>query len=223
MCSGRVDPVMIMDGFIAGSDGVFVGACKRGECHYSSGNLHAEGKVNLTRRIIELAGLNPARLIMRMMSSAEGNKFVEFTTAFQTEIGELGPLGEAEGIASDELEMKLEAARKALEGRKLRWVLGKLVEFRDQGNLYGERFTEHETRRLLEEIAMDEYRLREILERLRRKPHSVKDLGSKMNVPTRILLRQMADLRRMGLADISEIEGATPVWAPAGDGEVEYE
>jgi F420-non-reducing hydrogenase iron-sulfur subunit len=223
MCSGRVDPVMIMEGFIAGSDGVFVGACKKGECHYSTGNLHAEGKIDLTRRILDRAGLNPARLVMRMMSSAEGNKFVEFTTAFQNEIGQIGPLGETEGIAPDELTIKLEAARKALAGRKLRWVLGKLVEFRDQGNLYGERFTEHEIRRLLEEIAMDEYRLREILERLGMKPHSVKDLASKMDVPTRILVRQMADLRRMGLAEITEMEANTPVWAAAGNGEVGYE
>jgi len=136
MCSGRVDPVMIMEGFIAGSDGVFVGACKKGECHYSTGNLHAAGKIDLTARILEMAGLNPARLVMRMMSSAEGNKFVEFTSAFQREIGDIGPLGEAEGVAPDELKIKLEAARKALGGRKLRWVLGKLVEFRDKGNLY---------------------------------------------------------------------------------------
>jgi F420-non-reducing hydrogenase iron-sulfur subunit len=223
MCSGRVDPVMIMEGFIAGSDGVFVGACRRGECHYSTGNLHAEGKIDLTRRILEIAGLNPARLAMRMMSSAEGNKFVEFTSAFQSEIGELGPLGEAEGVAPDELKIKLEAARKALGGRKLRWVLGKLVEFREKGNLYGERFTEHEIRRLLEEIAMDEYSLREILERLGTKPHSVRDLAMKMDMPARILLRQMADLRRMGLAEIKGIEANTPVWTAAGDGEVGYE
>jgi len=91
MCSGRVDPVMMMEAFVAGSDGVFVGACKRGECHYTSGNLHAERKVDLTRRMLGMAGLNPERLVMRMMSSAEGNKFAQFAGEFQRAVGELGP------------------------------------------------------------------------------------------------------------------------------------
>ena len=218
MCSGRVDPVMVMEAFLEGGDGVFIGACKRGECHYSSGNLHAEGKVEFTRRLMRIAGLNPGRLVMRMMSSAEGNKFTEFATAFQAEIAELGPMGKSEGIGPEDLKIKLEACRKALGGRKLRWVVGKVVEFKEKGNLYGERFTEHEIGRLLEETAMDEYRLREILERLEAKPRTVKSLASETGTPARIVLRQMADLRKMGLADIKDMEGDSAVWALAGNG-----
>jgi hypothetical protein len=44
-----------------------------------------------------------------------------------------------------------------------------------------------------------------------------------MGTPARILLRQMADLKRMGLADISQVKNRTPVWAIMGDGEVTYE
>jgi F420-non-reducing hydrogenase iron-sulfur subunit len=222
MCSGRVDPTMVMEAFISGSDGVFVGACKKGECHYTSGNLHAERKMELTRRLLAVAGLRPERLVMRMMSSAEGNKFAEYATAFQAEMGELGPIGKAEGIDEGDLAVKLQACLKALGGRKLRWVMGKIVEFTEKGNLYGERFTEHELGRLFDEIAMDEYRLREILERLATGPHSIKDLASTMGVAPRTLVRQMADLRKMGLADVARIEGGTPLWAPASSG-VTYE
>ncbi len=218
MCSGRVDPVMVMDSFLEGADGVFVGACKRGECHYSTGNLHAEGKMELTRRIMRMAGINPDRLVMRMMSSAEGNKFTEFATAFQKQISELGPIGKSDGIPEGDLKIKLEACRKALAGRKLRWVVGKVVEFKEKGNLYGEIFTEHEIGRLLEETAMDEYRLREILERLEVEPRSVKTLASETGTPAKIILRQMADLRKMGLAEIKEVRGDSAVWAPAGNG-----
>ncbi len=214
---------MIVESFLAGGDGVFVGACKRGECHYSSGNLHAEAKIALTKSVLKTAGIDPARLTMRMMSSAEGNKFVEFTSEFQQQVTQLGPLGETESLSREELGLRLEAARKALAGRKLRWVAGKIVEFKEKGNLYGERFTDHEIRRLFEEIAMDEYRLREILQRLETEPHSVKDLAAKMGVPSRVLVRQMADLRRMGLAEIRNVEDRSPVWATAGDGEVAYE
>jgi len=218
MCSGRVDPVMVMDAFVEGADGVFVGACKRGECHYTSGNLHAEGKMDLTRRLMRLAGIDTGRLVMRMMSSAEGNKFTEFATAFQAEVSELGPMGKSEGIPAEDLPVKLQALRKALAGRKLRWVVGKVVEFMEEGNLYGEVFTGHEIGRLLEETAMDEYRLREILERLDAGPRSVKTLASETGAPARVVLRQMADLRKMGLAGIEGVDGDSAVWALAGDG-----
>jgi F420-non-reducing hydrogenase iron-sulfur subunit len=223
MCSGRVDPVMMIESFRAGSDGVFLGACKRGECHYTSGNLHAEGKVDLTKRILRTAGIDPARLRMRMMSSAEGNKFVEFAEEFQKDIAELGPLGKPEGIGGDELAIKLQAAANALGGRKLRWVTGKMVEFTEKGNLYGEKFTAHEMGRLLDEIAMDEFRLREILERLKGGPHSVRDLASRMDTAPRILVRQMADLRKMGFAEIQSVDGRSPMWALRGNGEIAYE
>ncbi len=222
MCSGRVDPTMMMEAFVSGSDGVFVGACKKGECHYTSGNLHAERKIDLTRRILAIAGFDPGRLVMRMMSSAEGNKFAEYATEFQAAVARLGPLGESEGIAPEDIKTKLQACLKALGGRKLRWVMGKIVEFMEDGNLYGERFTEHEIARLFDEVAMDEYHLREILERLDGGPRSVKHLASVMGVPSRILVRQMADLRKMGLADIAKVEGDTPLWALVADG-VAYE
>jgi coenzyme F420-reducing hydrogenase delta subunit len=223
MCSGRVDPVMVIESLLAGADGVFVGACKRGECHYTSGNLHAEGKMEITKRVLRMAGIDPARLRMRMMSSAEGNKFVEFAGEFQKDITELGPLGKPEGIDKNDLEVKLQAAGKALGGRKIRWVTGKIVEFTEKGNLYGEKFTAHEIGRLFDEIAMDEFRLREILERLKGKPHSVKELATKMDTAPKILVRQMADLKKMGFAEIHSVVGNTPMWELSGNGETAYE
>ena len=214
---------MVIESFRAGADGVFVGACKRGECHYTSGNLHAEGKIDLTKRVLRMAGIDPERLRMRMMSSAEGNKFVEFATEFQKDISGLGPLGGPEGIDGDDLAIKLKAAAGALGGRKLRWVTGKIVEFTEKGNLYGEKFTAHEIGRLFDEIAMDEFRLREILERLRAGPHSVKDLALKMGAAPKILVRQMADLKKMGFAEIHSVEGKSPMWALADNGEIAYE
>lgn len=213
MCSGRVDPVMVVEAFISGADGVLIGACKRGECHYSSGNLHAEVKMDLTRRVLALAGVSPDRLVMRWMSSAEGNKFAEYVAAFQAEISRVGAVGTGQGEKrAEDLGLRLAAARDALSGRKLRWVAGKIVEFLDKGNLYGERFTAHEVGRLCDEIAMDEYRLREILERVRVRPESVKQLAAIMGVAPRLVLRQMADLKRMGLARVAEVKGTSPLW-----------
>jgi len=211
---------MVVEALLAGADGVLVGACKRGECHYSTGNLQAEAKLGLTRRVLAAAGIRPERLVMRWMSSAEGNKFTEYVTAFQAEMSEVGRLGAAEGIGDADLALRLEAARKALAGRKLRWVAGNLAEFTEKGNLYGERFTAHEIGRLCDEIAIDEYRLREILERIGAAPQSVKQLAAAMGVAPGIILRQMADLKRMGLAGVTGIKERSPQWA--ADNSAEY-
>jgi hypothetical protein len=214
---------MVIEAFIAGSDGVFIGACKKGECHYTAGNLHAEGRVLLVKKVLEAAGIDPGRLTMQYMSAAEANKFVEYTTEFQKVISDLGPTGKPEGISGDDLAVKLGAARAALEGKKLRWVAGKLVEFQEKGNVYDENFTGHEIRRLLEEVATDEYRLREMLARLGTGPKSVKELASAMNVRAMILLRSMADLRKMGLVEVASIDGKTPMWRAVEEPELAYE
>jgi F420-non-reducing hydrogenase iron-sulfur subunit len=214
---------MIAEAFMSGADGVMIGACKRGECHYSSGNLHAEGRVMLVRKVLEAAGISPERLVMRWMSAAEGNKFVEYATGFQKAVSELGPMGTSEGISAEDVPLKLEATRAALAGKKLRWVAGKLVEFQEKSNLYGENFTGHEIKRLVEEVATDEYRLREILARLGRGPQTVAEMSSALNTPARIVLRCMADLRKMGLAEIGSIDGGEPEWVLTEEPELAYE
>lgn len=214
---------MMIEAFIAGSDGVFVGACKKGECHYAEGNLHAAGRVMLVKKVLEAAGIDPGRLVMRYMSAAEANKFVEYSTEFQKAISDLGPIGEPEGIPADDITIKLEAARAALEGKKLRWVAGKLVEFQEKNNLYEENFTGHEVGRLLEEVATDEYRLREILARLSAGPRSAKELAAAMKQPARIIVRSMADLRKMGLVELDGIDGKSPRWRAVEEPELAYE
>jgi F420-non-reducing hydrogenase iron-sulfur subunit len=223
MCSGRVDPFMMVEAFIAGSDGVFIGACKKGECHYASGNLHASGRVMLVKKVLEAAGIDPGRLVMRYMSAAEANKFVEYSTEFQKSMSDLGPMGGPEGITAEDIPIKLAAARAALEGKKLRWVVGKLVEFQEESNLYGENFTGHEVRRLLEEVATDEYRLREILARLAAGPRSAKELAAAMKQPARIIVRSMADLKKMGLVELDGIQNRSPRWRAVEEPELAYE
>ncbi len=203
---------MMIEGFLHGADGAFVGACLLGECHYSTGNFNAQGKVLLTQKVLKHAGINPERLVLRFMSSAEGGKFVSFVTEFQNRIRSIGKLGSSENIPSDELKLKLTAARHAVEGKKLRWVVGRRLEFIEKGNLYGERFTEHEIHRLFEEVVMDELAIQEIKLRAKEKPLSVKHLAQQLNLPPKRVLRQLVDMRRMGLVKIAGIENRAPLW-----------
>ena len=38
MCSGRVDPQFVLEAFAKGADGVLIGGCHPGDCHYQEGN-----------------------------------------------------------------------------------------------------------------------------------------------------------------------------------------
>lgn len=212
MCSGRVDPVLIMESFAAGADGVMVGACLKGECHYSIGNLQAEGKIEVTKRVLRRLGIDPRRLSLKMMSSAQGARFRDFAEEFQDEIRELGPTGASEGIDTEEFALRVTAGLRALAGKKLRWVEGKWLEFQEQGNVYGETFTLHELGRMYDEIALDECALQELLLRLDGRSLSAVELADEMRLPAYRVLRHLSDLHRMDLAVPEEGKAGAPVW-----------
>ena len=92
MCSGRVEPEFIFDAFKHGADGVIITGCHPGECHYVSGNLNAERRVEKVKRAMEYLGIEPERLRLEWMSAAEGERFAAVMRDFTAEIRALGPL-----------------------------------------------------------------------------------------------------------------------------------
>lgn len=82
MCSGRVDPVFILRAFENGADGVLVCGCHINDCHYLSGNLKAEKRVEKTKQLLKTIGLNPDRLRLEWVSAAEGAKFASVVKDF---------------------------------------------------------------------------------------------------------------------------------------------
>jgi len=204
--------VLMMNAFEAGADGVMVGACLKGECHYSVGNLQAEGRIEVVGRVLTRLGLSPARLALRMMSSAQGARFVEFVTDFQAEIAALGPLGSSEGVDADEVKLRLAAGKNALAGKKLRWVEGKWLEFQEDGNPYGEVFTLHELGRVYGEVVLDECAIQEIRLRLDGRSLSARELAKETRIPAYRVVRHLADMRRMGLVTIEAGGSGDPEW-----------
>jgi len=92
MCSGRVDPAMIMSCFERGADGVMVLGCHPGDCHYLSGNEVAERRVESTGEMLELLGIDRRRLLLRWISASEGNLFAQTADEFAATVRALGPL-----------------------------------------------------------------------------------------------------------------------------------
>ncbi len=91
MCSGRVSPELVLRAFRAGADGVLVLGCHIGDCHYVSGNHRTAKRMPVLRRILEYIGVEPERLRLDWVSSAEAPKFQQVVNEFTETIRELGP------------------------------------------------------------------------------------------------------------------------------------
>jgi F420-non-reducing hydrogenase iron-sulfur subunit len=94
MCSGRVSPEMVLRAFRTGADGVLVMGCHIGDCHYASGNHRTAKRVPLLHNLLGYVGINPDRLRLAWVSSAEAPRFVEVTSEFIETIRALGPLSQ---------------------------------------------------------------------------------------------------------------------------------
>ncbi|OYD15859.1 methyl-viologen-reducing hydrogenase subunit delta [candidate division WOR-3 bacterium JGI_Cruoil_03_51_56] len=92
MCSGRIDPSFILKAFHDGADGVFIGGCHPGDCHYMSGNYKTQKRVVMLAGLLSSLGIEPERLHLEWVSAAEGQQFADAVTRFTARIKELGPL-----------------------------------------------------------------------------------------------------------------------------------
>jgi len=92
MCSSRVDPLHILLAFRRGADGVFIGGCHPGDCHYQNGNYKTKRRILLLRKVLKDFGIEPERLRLEWISASEGKKFAQIITEFTDEIKKMGPL-----------------------------------------------------------------------------------------------------------------------------------
>jgi len=91
MCSGRVDPIFIIEALRSGADGVLVAGCHPGDCHYIAGNYKAQRRVVMLKRLLEQFGLEPERVRLDWVSASEGDRFATVIKDMTEEIKKLGP------------------------------------------------------------------------------------------------------------------------------------
>ena len=91
MCSGRVDPVFVLDAIKEGIDGVLVAGCHFGDCHYQSGNYKTNRKIKLIKKLLIELNIEPERVRFEYISASEGQKFANVVTDFVSELKGLGP------------------------------------------------------------------------------------------------------------------------------------
>lgn len=91
MCSGAVDPLYILRPLLEGADGVLIGGCHSGDCHYVNGNYKARRRVAAVQSYLSQLGLEPERVLFRFISASEGRLFAETVTSMTHALAKLGP------------------------------------------------------------------------------------------------------------------------------------
>jgi F420-non-reducing hydrogenase iron-sulfur subunit len=93
MCSGRVDPQFVVDALTRGADGVLIGGCHPGDCHYVEGNYKMLRRFEMLKRVLSEMGIEPERVRLEWISAAEGEKVRKVVNEMTAQIQKLGPLG----------------------------------------------------------------------------------------------------------------------------------
>ena len=105
MCSGRVDPQFVLDAFAKGADGVLIGGCHPGDCHYVEGNFKTLRRFQLLKRMLRDLGIEEQRLRLEWISAAEGEKVKNVINDMVEKVRALGPLGLPERFKEWDREM----------------------------------------------------------------------------------------------------------------------
>jgi len=204
MCTGRVDMGFILRAFSNGTDGVFIGGCWPGECHYlTEGNYLALSIVHLSRKLMEHIGVNPERLRLDWVSAAEGGRFAEVMNDFTKKLKELGPLGKGEGIEENKLKFKLEAVQNLLPYIKLVERERLRVPLKSESE-YNKFFASEEFDHLFNELIIDKLAMSEIMLLLRQKPVSAGEISETLGLNPSEVSRHLHVSARQGLVRFDE-------------------
>lgn len=199
MCSGRVDADHILRAFSKGVDGVFIGGCWLGECHYiTEGNYDALSMMHLCRESLKKVGINQERLRLEWVSASEGIRFGEVITDFTEQLRRMGPLGKGEGIAAGALKLKLEALTKMVPYAKLVEREKLRVRF-DSQEAYDSYFASDELHNLFDGFVGDKLALSQIMLLLRDKPHTTLEISEALGLNPSEVSRHLNVSTRHGL------------------------
>jgi F420-non-reducing hydrogenase iron-sulfur subunit len=91
MCSSAVDPVYIMKAVLEGADGILIGGCHPGDCHYQNGNYKARRRIAILKSVFKSVGIQEERVWLRWISASEGKKFADTITDMVARLKTMGP------------------------------------------------------------------------------------------------------------------------------------
>lgn len=212
MCVGRIDPVIVLDTFANGVEGVMLVGCKPPDCHYIEGNLQAERAVKMLKKLVALTGLESERIKLLWVSPLEENSFISHVEKFCDEVKGFIFSKSKHKKMGQKLIMNLSAAKSAASDFRLRVLLGREKELTEDVNAYGEKISQEEFDALIDEIVQEEFIRHKIYLLTKAEPLSVKALAENVGIKPSAVLRQIVNMRRKNMIALDHVEGTTPLY-----------
>ncbi|MCL5982039.1 MAG: hydrogenase iron-sulfur subunit [Firmicutes bacterium] len=94
MCSGRVNPMFVVNALQQGADGILISGCHPGDCHYMEGNFFARRRFALMKELLDFVGVDQRRFNMSWVSASEGAKWKDVVSKVVHSLKEAGPFEE---------------------------------------------------------------------------------------------------------------------------------
>ena len=91
-CTGRVDPTLVLKALASGADGVLIGGCHPGDCHYTNGNMKTLRRFKLLQNMLSQFGIEKERVRLEWVSASEGERYARTVESMTEDIRKLGPL-----------------------------------------------------------------------------------------------------------------------------------
>ena len=203
-CVGRVDPVLVFESFME-YDGVLLIGCPIGDCHFIEGNIQTELKVKMIHRLMDLAGMEPARLASTWASPAnEGSAMKALDDYLDGFVG----LGELKLDSKD----KLNAAKLTMKKFRMRAFVGKELMLTEKGNVYGEKLSQDEYDEVADEALELEFYRNWVHMILKTESLSVKQLAKRVGLDTKVVLAHIVMLNDRGLIQRDGVDGMSPLY-----------
>ena len=212
MCSGRIDPVIPLEVFERGADGILVLGCHPGDCHYSEGNLYEERKIKMLKKLLALTGLGSDRLKLEWVSASEGQRFAQLVTEFTEQIKKLGPSPLSGKKPTQKILENIQAAKNAASDFKLRVLVGRERELTEKNNVYEEKIPQEEFDSLLDEAIEAEFIRHKIHLLTRDRSLPIKALAEATERKPADVLKQIVAMRRRNMISMDHVEGTTPFY-----------
>jgi len=211
MCSGGVDPGLVVEALVNGIDGVIITGCHIGDCHYQTGNHQTERRFNALTEALGYTSMEPGRIQLEWVSASEGVRFGEVVKEFTEKIKKLGP-NKTKLDSKEKLELliELQAVKNFFETHAARTLVGKEGELVEKGNVYDEKINIEEYEDIITQNIKNGYIRNFMLVSTKSKPMSVKELSRKLKIKPQKALNEISVLLRKNMLAIDSIKDRTP-------------
>lgn len=210
MCTGRVDPLQMIEAFRNGFDGVMLVGCRKGECRYENGNYYAESRIHWLKKALQHIGVHPDRLYCDWIGADEEQVFKGVTERFIAKVSSLGKLGRADGIEKEKLLSGLKVLKEVFAGERMRWLTGKDPEMSGGTDVFGNAVSADIFEKEVMDIFRNEFDRCSILVAMEDAARSVVEIAKMTALSSETVMQEIVVLKRLGKLNLEGIVEGVP-------------